>query len=67
MLANREKIAVIEKANDGHFIEEVSNNIEKFLALYDAVKAYQPRLAAGRLPLSAQKKALISALAALDV
>jgi hypothetical protein len=67
VLANREKIAVIEKPVDGSFIETVSNNVDKFLALYDAVKAYQPRMASGRAPLTSQRTAIVKALAALDV
>jgi Na+-translocating ferredoxin:NAD+ oxidoreductase RNF subunit RnfB len=42
------------------------NRVEALLALYDAVKAMEARLKVGKLPLSAQRKAALKALTAVD-
>lgn len=46
---------------------EMRNGATALITLYDVIKAYQPRMAAVKAPLAAQRKAIASALAALDV
>ena len=51
---------------DARWTSEVRDAVPRVLALYAAVKAAEARLSAGRAPLQAQRKALISALRAFE-
>lgn len=52
---------------DGELVLNLWNSRKQLLALYDAVKAYQPRMNQARAPLAAQRKAINAALAALEL
>lgn len=65
--ADQEQIGFLNTSADGQFVQDLINNTEKFLALYNAVKDYQPRMNKAQIVLSAQRKALNAALAALEV
>ncbi len=51
---------------DAGLAVEMANDAAKLIALYDAVKAYQTRMMQGRAPLAAQRRAIQSALLAVE-
>ena len=55
-----------ESERDARWTAAARDAAPAVLALYAAVKAYEARMAAGRAPLAAQRKALQSALRALE-
>jgi hypothetical protein len=64
--ANADLIAEYVRDSDAGLSVELANDLAKLITLYDAVKAYQVRLNQGRAPLSAQRRAIDSALSGLE-
>ena len=61
------QVGFFQDAKDGALAVESSNDTRALIALYDALKAYEVRLRAGRAPLVAQKTALLAALAGMEL
>lgn len=59
-------VAEFVGTDDAGLAVEITNDAAKLIALYDAVKAYQPRMLIARAPLKAQRLAIDAALRALE-
>lgn len=63
----RELIAQVVKTVDSEFAVEAVNAVDRMLALHATMKDYEARLLAKKAPLAAQRKAMLAALAALEL
>jgi len=61
------QVGFFQDAKDGALAVEASNDTRALVALYDALKAYETRLRAGRAPLVVQKTVLLAALAGMEL